>query len=220
MDKIDERYENGKIYTIRCRYDDELIYVGSTIQKLCMRMASHRRNKTCSLYQYVNGGWDNWYIELYEEYPCNNKSCLEKREGEVIRLIGTINKCIAGRTRKEWYEDNVDEILEQQKQYRQNNRDKITEYNKQYQKNNRDKIVEKYQKNKDEILEKKKQYYKDNADKILEQRKQYQQDNADKISKYRKERIECDKCKSIVCRGDISTHKKSKKCLNYNVGNN
>ena len=150
---INPKYQNGKIYTIRCRYDDNLIYVGSTIQKLCMRMAGHRRDETCSLYQYVKGDFKNWYIELYEDYPCDNKNILEKREGEIIRLIGTINKSIAGRTRKE--------------------------YNKEH-----------YQANRDKILEK------------------------------NKEKTTCDKCKSIVRRCDISTHKKTKKCLNYNVANN
>ena len=84
MEEIDERYKNGKIYTVRCRCDDSLIYVGSTIQILCKRMAGHRRDKRGSLYLYLDGDWDNWYIELYEEYPCNNKSCLEK---EKVRLL-------------------------------------------------------------------------------------------------------------------------------------
>ena len=143
MDKIDERYKKGKIYTIRCRYDDTLIYVGSTIQTLCVRMASHRRAKTCSLYQFVKGDWDNWYIELYEEYPCDNKSILEKREGEVIRLIGTINKQIAGRTQKEWYEANRDKIAEYKKEWHEANRDKIAEQKKKQYEVNRDEILEK-----------------------------------------------------------------------------
>ena len=115
MDKIDKKYENGKIYTIRCKYDDKLIYVGSTILSLCKRMGKHRWDKKCSLYQYVNGDWDNWYIELYEEYSCNNRTILEKREGEIIRLIGTINKCIAGRTDKEWRGDNKERLAEYEK---------------------------------------------------------------------------------------------------------
>lgn len=247
---INPKYQNGKIYTIRCKYDDTLIYVGSTIQKLCVRMASHRCNKGCSLYQYVNGDWNNWYIELYEDYPCGNKNILEKREGEVIRLIGNINKVIAGRTRKEWckdnadklkeyrkeyhqnnhdkikqyYKDNIDKILEQHKQHYQDNRDKILEQQKQYHQNNSDKYAEnnkkRYEANRDKILEQQKKYKQANRDKILEQKKQYQKDNANKIAEKKKEKIECDKCKSIVRRGDISTHKKTKKCLNYNVNNN
>jgi hypothetical protein len=130
MADIDERYKRGKIYTIRCRYDDSLIYVGSTIAKLSKRMRRHRLGKTCSLYKFVDGDWDNWYIELYEEYPCDNREQLEKREGQVIREIATINKLIAGRTQKEYYKENHDKILEQRKIYRQNNNDKILEKKK------------------------------------------------------------------------------------------
>ena len=61
MVDIDERYKRGKIYTIRCRNDDTLIYVGSTIQKLSRRIALHRQDTTCTLNQKVNGDWDNWY---------------------------------------------------------------------------------------------------------------------------------------------------------------
>ena len=125
MAEIDERYKRGKIYTIRCRDDDGLIYVGSTIQSLAKRIASHRKDKKCSLYQFVDGDWSNWYIELYEDYPCDNKEQLIKREGELIREIATINKCIAGRDMKQYYKDNRDNIIEQNKQYYLNNIEKI-----------------------------------------------------------------------------------------------
>ena len=35
-------YKNSKIYTIRCKTDETLIYVGSTTQPLCKRMVEHR----------------------------------------------------------------------------------------------------------------------------------------------------------------------------------
>ena len=143
MADIDERYKRGKVYTIRCRYDDSLIYVGSTIDKLAKRMAGHRLNEKCSLYKLVNGDWDNWYIELYEDFPCDNKEQLEKREGEVIREIATINNRIAGRTRKEYRKENRDKLMEQCKQYYQDNRDEIAKKNKKYKEDNRDKILEK-----------------------------------------------------------------------------
>ena len=147
MDKIDLRYQRGKIYTIRCYDDDKLIYVGSTIEKLSTRMAKHRYAKDCSLSQYVinnfNGNWKNWYIELYEEYPCDNKELLEKKEGEITRLIGNINKQIAGRTKQEWYENNREIILEKLKQYRNDNREKILEHKKNHYENNKQIILEK-----------------------------------------------------------------------------
>ena len=109
-------YKNGKIYCIY-NYINNEIYVGSTCQTLSKRMAEHRQQLNCmkakhrNLYKSMNEhGSENFYIELYEEYPCENKAQLQRREGEVIREVGTLNKKIEGRTRKEYYEDNF-EIL-------------------------------------------------------------------------------------------------------------
>ena len=99
-------YLKGQIYTIRNRNDDTLIYVGSTIQPLYKRFYVHKSHSKCEknmnrlLYIEVNGDWDNWYIELYENYPCSCREELHKKEGEVIRLIGTLNVKIAGRDSK------------------------------------------------------------------------------------------------------------------------
>ncbi len=49
-----------------------------------------------------DGCWDNWYIELYEDFPCERREQLLKREGEIIREIGTLNQLIEGRKYKEY----------------------------------------------------------------------------------------------------------------------
>ena len=141
-------YQNGKIYTIRCRSDDTLIYVGSTSQTLSQRMTQHRcgckRSAGCSFYKYIiDNNWDEWYIELYEMYPCNSKEELGKREGEVIRQIATINKKISGRTQKEYYEEHAEKLKEYQNTYRVVNTDKVKEHKKEYSKKNAEKISEK-----------------------------------------------------------------------------
>ena len=135
-------YNSGKIYTIRCKTDDSKIYIGSTIQPLSHRWGSHKKDAfkhpNTLLYQSINNDWNNWYIELYEDYKCENKEQLHKREGEVIRQIGTLNKNIAGRTQQEWhqendkkyYQKNKQHILEQKKEYYDKNRDKKLKYNK------------------------------------------------------------------------------------------
>ena len=129
-------YSKGKIYTIRNRNDDTKIYVGSTIQPLAVRFAGHKRDcktercKNFKIYIEVNNDWDNWYIELYEYYPCNSKEELLKREGEVIRLIGTLNMKISGRNYKEWYIDNIEKVKERGDKYRIENADIIKEKKK------------------------------------------------------------------------------------------
>ena len=89
------------------------IYVGSSCQPLSKRMAHHKtsskseKKKQIKLYKKMNEyGFDHFYIELYEEYPCENVE-QSRRRGETIRTLKPIlNKKIAGRTRQEWYDEN------------------------------------------------------------------------------------------------------------------
>ena len=144
-------YQNGKIYTIRCKSDNTLIYVGSTSTTLSRRLAEHKskskKYNTRKIYQSVNGNWDDWYIELYEVYPCENKEQLNKREGEITRAIGTLNMTIAGRTLKEYKQDYREEILEAKRQYNINNAEARKEYMKKYQQENKEYINMKQREN-------------------------------------------------------------------------
>jgi hypothetical protein len=178
-------YQQGKIYTIRCRTDNTLIYVGSTTQQLCKRFYQHKiysnRNKCKHLlfYKSVNDNWDNWYIELYELYPCSCKEELERKEGEIIRLIGNLNMKIAGRTHNEYRQDHLVELKEKRKEWENNNKDSIKEYQDYYREQNREKNI-KYARN----------YYDLNKGKILE-------------------KITCD-CGCILARKNLKKHKQSK----------
>ena len=187
-------YSKGKIYTIRCRTDDSLIYVGSTIQPLSTRFGGHKRNTRISLHTYINNpenntSWDEWYIELYENCPCDTKEELFKRENEVIRLIGSINKRNAYSNNKEHYQQNKDKISAKQKKYYEQNKDKINvkriEYNKEYHQRNRDVILAKYKEyytqNKDVVLAKNREYYEQNKDKILAKQKEHYEQKEKKI---------------------------------------
>jgi hypothetical protein len=60
------------------------------------------------LYQKNWGTYINdWYIKLYEDYPLERKEQLNKREGEIIRQIATLNKRIEGRTKDENYKEYI-----------------------------------------------------------------------------------------------------------------
>ena len=96
---MDNKYKNGKIYTIRYKNDDSLIYVGSTVQPLYKRFSQHKidskdpRLENMILYQKFNEtDINDWYIELYEDCPCERKEQLTQREGQIIREIATLNK--------------------------------------------------------------------------------------------------------------------------------
>ena len=160
----DNKYHQAKIYTIRCTEDTNLIYVGSTIQPLYKRWHEHKRkhnNKNNLQYNtpyYTKMrelGIDKFYIELYEDIKCENIEQLHRREGEVIRKIGTLNKNIAGRTDKEYWEDNK----EQRKKKYQDNKECMLSKIRQYYAKNKEIIKqmkkENYEKNKEQISEKK-----------------------------------------------------------------
>jgi hypothetical protein len=210
-------YKQGKIYTIRCKYDDSLIYVGSTVERLCVRMARHRassKQDRCinfPLYQEVNKtNWDDWFVELYEDCPCESKEQLNKKEGQIIREIGTLNKKIAGRTTKEFYRENFQQMQQYHKQYRQDNFDKLREQKKQWRRENADRLNENN-----------KQYYIDNIAKIQEYQKQYRIDNSDELKLYKQinaaklnaylaQKITCE-CGEVIARSGNARHKRTNK---------
>lgn len=110
------KYQNTKIYTIRC-YESNDIYVGSTVEKLSIRMAKHRNDYKRFLagaYNYVTSfeiiKYPSAYIELLEQYPCESKEQKTAREGYHIRIMDCINKHIAGRTKAEYRRDNLEKI--------------------------------------------------------------------------------------------------------------
>ena len=158
-----KNYQNGKIYSVRNQIDYD-IYIGSTCQPLSKRMAWHRachRNaekRHYKLYAKMNElGVDKFYIELVEEYPCENSEQLAKKEGEYMRSMGTLNMHTPGRSnkeyhteykeqlskqQKEYYATNLEEVKERQKRYRENNRDKLKTHYKEFREQNKDKIRE------------------------------------------------------------------------------
>ena len=75
---------------------------------------------------------NDWYIELYENFPCDNKEQLNNREGKVIREIATLNKNIAGRTMKEYYETNKENILGKRKDRHKANQERYEAKKKEY----------------------------------------------------------------------------------------
>ena len=135
-------YINGKIYVIRNHIND-LVYVGSTTQSLSKRFSWHKSNRNCKknkkyiIYQSFDElGIENFYIEIVELYPCSCKEELCKREGQYIRKFDSYkngyNMRIAGRTQKEYNQENQEKIKEQKKIYREANKEYFINYHKKY----------------------------------------------------------------------------------------
>lgn len=158
-------YSKGKVYTIRFHNSND-IYIGSTIQPLAKRLGGHKiKDRTINklIEEKYNNDWSNCYIELYENYACNNKEELCKKEGEIIRLFindenyNCINKRIECRKKKQYCEDNFEKIKEYKKEYYKENIEKIKERHKKYCEENKEKNKE-YQK----------EYYDQNIEKLKE----------------------------------------------------
>ncbi len=146
-------YANGKIYTIRFHNSNE-IYIGSTTQSLAVRFGGHKRTDKSAVYKFINdkydGKWDECYYELYENYSCNNKEELCKKEGEIIRLFKNdekydcINCRIAGRTQSEYNiqyrKNNLERERERDKVYYHNNKEKKSKAHKIWYENNKEKL--------------------------------------------------------------------------------
>ena len=136
---MNSKYQNGKIYCI-WSYETDEIYIGSTILSLDDRFKKHQNKYNLFLnnnFNFISSfeilKYKNAQIGIIEEYPCNTKLELHRREGELQKKIKCVNRHIAGRSRKEFYKDNKDILLEKQKIYYENNKGVLTK--KQYQYN-------------------------------------------------------------------------------------
>ena len=137
-------YSKSKIYEIVCRITGEK-YIGSTTVLLCQRLAHHRDFKTshcsCISRQIIERG--DYYINLIEEYPCENKEQLLKKEREWYDKLECINKNKPYSSKEElierkkkydkkYCEDNKEKIAEQKKKNYEINKEKIAEQRKKY----------------------------------------------------------------------------------------
>ena len=126
-------FSKGRIYKIFNDIDDDL-YIGSTCRPICQRLAWHkytRNSAKCKSKLQVKMneiGPEHFFIELVEEFPCDNIEQLRQREGHFIRLMATLNKAIAGRGRAEYIIDNADKIRE----YKSANKEQILAQSKEY----------------------------------------------------------------------------------------
>jgi hypothetical protein len=171
------------------------LYVGSTTnyekrEKQHMWMTAHPENKKClfvNKYIHANGGWDAWNMSVLENYPCENRHALRRREGYWVKLLQpNLNRCIPGRTFAEWFNDTKaqrPDRSEYLKNFYLSNKEVITEKHKQY-----------YEANKEIIAEKHKLYRETNKDSISEYHRIYFVNNTEKIAKRGKKYYETHKC--------------------------
>ena len=198
-------------------YDNENVYIGST-SDFTRRKYGHKtscnnpksREHNLKKYQYIreNGGWDEWIMIVIENYPCNDKLELFKREDEIMcEMKSKLNDKRANRNKKKYYEDNKEHIAEYHKEWCEVNKEQRAEKAKEYQEVNKEKLTEYH-----------KEYREANKEKI----KEWREDNKEHISKYNKkyrelnkEKIQCDICGCEIGRDSLARHRKTKKCQGF-----
>ena len=247
--KVD--YSKSLIYKLCCK--DPLIediYIGSTTN-MKVRKGQHKthcNNKNDkrynqNKYQFIreNGGFDNWDMIMIEEYSCNSKRELEKRErywvDELKSSLNSIRPYISKEElnehkkeyrnqymkeylkeyNKEYYKNNKDTINEYRKEYNEKNKDKINEYRKEYYEKNKKKEKEKRENNKDKINEYRKEYYEKNKEKQKEYQKKIYENNKEKINENNKVKVKCDLCGSTIAKRNLNRHQDTDKCKKHHL---
>ena len=163
-------YKNGKIYKLVNNIDDK-IYVGSTCTTLVKRKHEHKKkSKRCPdrrIYKHILAvSWDNASIILIENFPCESKDELVRRErywyDQLKPDLNHDKPCILVEElegyNKQYYEEHKEHINEMNKKYYEKHKEHLTKQQKEYNKNNKEigrKSSEKYrEKNKEWITEK------------------------------------------------------------------
>jgi len=160
--KVD--YSKSIIYKLCCKNPTiEEIYIGSTTN-MRKRKSNHKtdchnentfyKKYNCYKYEFIrnNGGFENWDMIMIEEYNCNSKRELEKRErywiDELKPVLNTVKKPYI--TIEEQKEERKTKNYD--KKYYEKNKETFNEYNKNYRENN----IETIKKKAKEYREKKK----------------------------------------------------------------
>ena len=114
MPKTPRDFSKGLIYSIVCKTDETLLYVGSTTN-LTQRKYEHKstcNNETDKSYNFpvyvmirANGGWNNFVMKPVKEFPCENIIQLiieeERIRKEMKANLNTIRAYITPEEHKE-----------------------------------------------------------------------------------------------------------------------
>ena len=141
------------IYVIWARDEDgeEVCYYGHT-KDMKERKGSHisrhkiwvdagrpdkirEADRTCCTSVFVLDMGD-WNMDVLHELDCDETEA-SRVEGNYIRYNKCVNRCIAGRTQAQWYEDNRDVLNAGRRQRHQDQKERDNEKCRQYYQNNK-----------------------------------------------------------------------------------
>lgn len=228
MPKTQTDYSNTIIYAICCK-DPQIkeTYVGHTTN-LIQRKNQHKtscnniNDKSYNRYVYqfirLNGGFDNWKFLQLDQLICKDKREAECREDYWIKQLNaklnsnnpyTLYSENPSEYKKQWYEENKQEILEKAKDNYQENKEHKLEYQKQYAEQHKDKIKEQQkiyrEKNAAILSEQKKNYRENHKEEISKLMKDWREKNKDKLKQKRSQIINCE-CGNNYTFGNKNRH--------------
>jgi hypothetical protein len=209
------KYQNGIIYMARDKITNKK-YIGSTITSLEKRIIDHNSNsKNVSNSEFMNlikdYGIDKFNFTIIENWPCDNKQQLLKREGYWQVLHNTKNNGI-----NNLYAYTLPIVTyfnekERAKEYREEHKEEIKEYNEKYRNGEK----------REELLEKKREYGQNNKEIIAEKNKIYRENNVELFKERKKQEylrnrdnlradVTCE-CGAIVNKTSLTRHIKESK---------
>lgn len=193
-------YENAVIYTITCK--DEAItgmYVGSS-KNFYERKRNHIKSvnnvkgtnrKRIHHFIRENGGWENFNMEILENYPCITEEELFIRErfwyDELKPDLNERRPYATKEEKKQISNERKKELWKSSEEYREKNKERRKEH---YERNKADILMKKKLiqiTNGDKIRERKKIYYERNRDVIVENARKYREENREKLKARAKE---------------------------------
>ncbi len=138
-------YKNETVYKVVCNATGK-VYIGSTTQTLCLRLAEHRKEYKRFKESNCNNvpsfdiiQQDNYDMVLIENLSCESKEELHRRERRFLENSVFVNKCIPTRTHKEYLEAHKEQHREHTKAYYELHKKGIKEHKKVFYDENKEK---------------------------------------------------------------------------------
>jgi hypothetical protein len=182
-------YSNSKIYRVISEIG-KVIYIGGTTQTLANRMCDYRkgykqwvekRQNYIRVFEVLN--YDDYKIELIQNFPCINKSQLAVKINQIITECGAEEYQIANELQTNFIE------YDSQKEYMKQN----------------------YANNKKYHSKQRKEYYIENKTKLLAQMEKYYNANKETIREKQKKKYTCEVCNIELVKRQKRRHEKTKR---------
>lgn len=191
-------YKKALIYSIVCKTDPTLLYIGSTTdfrhrknghKTDCNIETSKRYNTLVYVMIRANGGWDAFDMKPVKEFPCENKIQLVIEEERIrkemnaqlnsYRAITTVEDRKNDKKERYLLPHNKEKMKIKNEKYREKHKEELKELKHQWYLENREKAIERV-----------KEYIKNNKEQVKETKRKWAEANKDKISEMNRKQRE------------------------------